>query len=158
MKDPKKKIFLLTAIVLVLDQAFKFLVIHFMNLYQKIVLIPYFFSLFYVKNTGAAFSILENNTLFLIAISICFLIGMYFYIRKERDFSNLFSWALGILLGGVFGNLCDRIIHHAVIDYLLFQIFSYEVPVFNFADLSITVGAFLFLLDMFYERRNPNEK
>ena len=56
-------------------------------------------------------------------------------------------------MGGIFGNLIDRIIHHAVIDYLSFKIFSYEFPVFNIADICITVGVILLILSMIIERK-----
>ena len=68
--ENKKRIYYIMYIVFIVDQFIKLLVVGSMRLYQKIVIIPNFFSILYVRNTGAAFSILEDNTLFLIAISV----------------------------------------------------------------------------------------
>ena len=156
--NKEKMICFIAGIVFILDQAIKFCVFRFMELHQRIVIIPHFFSLFFVKNTGAAFSILENYTFLFIGISIGFLINMFLYIRKEKNDSSLFRWSLGILLGGVVGNLVDRVFYQAVVDYLAFEIFQYHFPVFNFADSCISIGICLFLLHMIVQRRGENEK
>ena len=75
----RERIFRIIAISLMIDQFIKILINHYMNLYQEIVLIPHFFSLLYVKNTGAAFSIFENNTILLSIISAVFIILLIYY-------------------------------------------------------------------------------
>lgn len=142
----RQKIYKITSIILILDQLLKIIVNHSMNLHQEIKVIPKFFSLYYVKNTGAAFSILENNTTLLIILTVIFIILVDKLIKKEEQFSKLATLSLGLVMGGMFGNLIDRIIHHGVIDYLSFTIFKYNFPVFNLADIGITMGVFLLLI------------
>ena len=151
--NKEKSICLITVVVLIIDQIIKLCILHFMDLYQRIIIIPHLFSLFFVKNTGAAFSILENYNFLFIGISIGFLINMFLYIRKEENNSSLFRWTLGILLGGVLGNLLDRIFYQSVIDYLSFEFFQYSFPVFNFADACISVGVCLFILHMICQQK-----
>lgn len=149
----KGKIYYITCLVLLLDQIVKIIVNNCMTLYDEIKLIPNFFSIYYVKNTGAAFSILEGNTTFLIILTIIFILIVHRYIKNEKNMTKLSSISFGLLLGGMFGNLIDRIIHSGVIDYLSFEFFGYGFPVFNIADIGITVGVTLMLIDMLLEKK-----
>ena len=156
--NKREDIYKITSIILMLDQFIKILINKSMNLYDQIKIIPNFFSLFYVKNTGAAFSILEDNTILLTVISVIFIVIIDRLIKKEKKFSKLQTISLGMIMGGIFGNLIDRIIHHAVIDYLSFKIINYEFPVFNLADIGITVGVMLLIISMFLERGEYDRK
>ena len=147
----KSFIYSISFIVLLLDQIIKLVVMNNMNLHQEIKIIPNFFSLYYVENPGAAFSILGNQTMLLIIVSVVCLILIKEYIKKEKEFSNLSIISLGMIIGGTIGNLFDRILYKAVIDYLAFDIFKYSFPVFNLADIAITVGAGLLLLSYFID-------
>lgn len=149
----KGKIYYVTCLVLLLDQIVKIIVNNCMTLYDEIKLIPNFFSIYYVKNTGAAFSILENNTTFLIFITVIFILVIHKYVKTEKEFTKLSSISLGLVIGGMFGNLIDRIIHAGVIDYLSFNFFGYGFPIFNIADIGITVGVTLMLIDMLLEKK-----
>ena len=149
----KNKIYYITSLVLLIDQIIKIIVNNCMRLFDEIKIIPNFFSIYYVKNTGAAFSILEDNTTLLIFITVIFILIIHKFIKKEKNFTKLSTISLGMVLGGMFGNLIDRIIHHGVIDYLSFNIFGYGFPVFNFADIGITVGVSLMILDMILEKK-----
>ena len=149
--DKKKFIYSISFVVLLLDQLIKIIVMNNMSLHQEIAIIPNFFSLYYITNTGAAFSILGNQTLLLIIISAFILILIKEYIKREKDFTNISILSLGMIIGGTLGNLFDRILHKSVIDYLAFDIFTYSFPVFNLADIAITVGAGLLLLSYILE-------
>ena len=149
----KNKIYYITSLVLLIDQIIKIIVNNCMRLFDEIKIIPNFFSIYYVKNTGAAFSILEDNTTLLIFITVIFILIIHKFIKKEKNFTKLSTISLGMVLGGMFGNLIDRIIHQGVIDYLSFNIFGYGFPVFNFADIGITVGVSLMILDMILEKK-----
>ena len=138
----KEDIYKITCIVLLLDQFVKFMVNKFMVLNKSIEVIPKVFSLYYVKNNGAAFSILENNTILIIAVSIVFIIILDYYIRHEKEFTKLSVISLGMIMGGIFGNLLDRLIYHSVIDYLSF----FKFPIFNIADICICVGVGLLII------------
>lgn len=149
----KGKLYFITCIVLLIDQIVKIIVNNCMTLYDEIKLIPNFFSIYYVKNTGAAFSILENNTPFLVLMTVIFIIIIHRYLKNEKNLTKLSSISFGLILGGMFGNLIDRIIHSGVIDYLSFEFFGYGFPVFNIADIGITVGVFLMLIEMLIEKK-----
>lgn len=148
MKKNKEKIYMFAAIILMIDQFIKLLVSSNMKLGSEIVIIDKFFSLFYLKNTGAAFSILDNQGIFLIIISVIILFIVDRYITKEEKFSKLGILSFGIVIGGIIGNLVDRLLYGGVIDYLAFNIFNYNFPVFNVADIAITVGIFLIVIDL----------
>lgn len=150
----RREIYKITYIILILDQIIKIIVNHTMKLHQEIKIISNLFSLYYVKNTGAAFSILEDNTTFLIILTVIFIIVIDRLIRKENNFSKLSIMSLGLVMGGMFGNLIDRIIHNGVIDYLSFTIFEYDFPVFNLADIGITVGVFLLIISTLKEKED----
>lgn len=156
----KKLIYSISFIILILDQLIKVLVVNNMNLHQEIKIIKNFFSIYYVKNTGAAFSILGNQTLLLIVVSCLCLIIIKEYIKKEKNITSLSMISLGLIVGGTLGNLFDRIMYHAVIDYLAFDIFKYSFPVFNLADIAITVGTFLLIIGYIIENKagDKNER
>ena len=149
----KGKMCFITCIVLLLDQIVKIIVNNCMPLYDEIKIIPNFFSIYYVKNTGAAFSILENNTTFLIFLTVIFILIIHKYIKNETNITKLSSISFGLILGGMFGNLIDRIIHAGVIDYLSFEFFSYGFPIFNIADIGITLGVSIMLIEMLLEKK-----
>ena len=154
--NKKEDIYKITSIVLMLDQFIKIIINHNMKLDTEIKVIPNFFSILYVKNTGAAFSILEDNTILLIIISAVFVVLLDRFIKQEKHFSKLSVIALGMIMGGIFGNLIDRIIHHGVIDYLSFTVLKYNFPIFNLADIGITIGVALYLLSMILERKKQS--
>ncbi len=155
----KEDIYKILSIVLILDQGIKLIVQQKMILNQVITIIPKFFSLCYVQNTGAAFSILKDSTVLLTILSAVILAILSEYIKKEKHFSKLAIISYGLVTGGIVGNMIDRILHHAVIDYLSFEFFSYSFPIFNIADVAITVGVCLLMIDMFKEKgKSENEE
>lgn len=151
--NKKKFIYSISFIVLVIDQIIKLTVVNNLTLHQEVEIIPNFFSLYYVKNTGAAFSILGNQTLLLVLVSVVCLILIKEYIKREKEFTKLSIASLGMIIGGTLGNLFDRILYKSVIDYLAFDFFKYSFPVFNIADIAITVGAALLLLSFIFEQK-----
>lgn len=153
----KQKIFKIAILVFVLDQLIKIIVKTNMNIHEQITIIPNFFSLYYVKNTGAAFSILQNNTTLLIIISVIFICLLNYFIKQEKEITKLLIISYGIILGGIYGNLIDRIISHSVTDYLSFNFFSYYFPVFNLADIAIVLGMMLLLICTIIEKKEIKE-
>ncbi len=145
-KNKNKVVYLTSSIVLLIDQIVKLLIKTNMNLNEEISIISNFFSIQYLKNTGAAFSILENQTILLVVTSIICISVIVYYLKKEENLTPLMSISFGLILGGIFGNLIDRIINQGVIDFLSFKIFKYNFPVFNIADIGITIGVFLLLI------------
>ena len=112
---------------------------------KSITVIPNFFSLVFVTNTGAAWSIMQGNTLFLIILGIIAIFSLIFVMPTIKE-SIWKSISFTMLYAGIIGNLLDRAIFHYVKDFLKFTIFGYEYPVFNFADIFIVVGAILLIV------------
>lgn len=155
--NKKQRIFEITAILLMIDQIIKIIIHSKMTLYQEISIIPNFFSILYVKNTGAAFSFLENNTFLLSIISVLFILFLNHYIKKESSNFNIYEViSMGMVMGGIFGNLIDRIIHHSVIDYLSFTFGSYQFAIFNFADMCIVLGVVLLILNTLFIKKKSS--
>ncbi len=136
-------------VLLFIDQIIKILISNNMSLYDNIVVIPNFFSIYYLKNNGAAFSMLEGNSLFLVLIGIMFLIILFKNVKDISNISNIGVISYSMLFSGILGNIIDRCIYSGVIDYLSFNIFNYSFPVFNFADIMIVIGVLLFVIDTF---------
>lgn len=146
MQKNKNKVYLTSVIVLLIDQIVKLLIKTNMNLNEEISIIPNFFSIQYLKNTGAAFSILENQTILLAITSIICISVIIYYLKKEENLTTAMYLSFGLVLGGILGNLIDRIVYQVVIDFLSFQIFNYNFPVFNIADIGITIGVLLLII------------
>lgn len=149
----RQKMYQTTSLILIIDQLVKIIINHTMEIHQEIKVIPNLFSLYYVKNTGAAFSILENNTTLLIIITVIFIIILNRLIIKEKNLTKLTSLSLGLVMGGMFGNLIDRIIYHGVIDYFSIMFFKYRFPIFNIADIGITMGVILLCIDTYLQEK-----
>lgn len=136
-----------------LDQFIKLIVTRNLNLYEEVKIIPKFFSILYVKNTGAAFSILKDSSFLLIILSVIFVLLLDNYIKKEKHLSLEQVISFGLIMGGIFGNLMDRIIHHSVIDYLSFTFGKYNFPIFNLADTAIVCGVILYGISIILEKK-----
>lgn len=149
--DRRVRMALVTAIVvLVLDQATKAIVSHSMSLYQSIPLLP-FFSLTYVRNTGAAFGLLGELPLSLrlplfVVVTIGAVWALVSHLRQVRADETWLAIALGGILGGAAGNLVCRLRFGEVVDFLHLHYRGFDWPMFNVADSAITVGVALVLL------------
>ncbi len=133
---------ILAIIIFVVDQILKSIV-QLSNV--NISIIDNFFRLTYYQNTGAAWSILEGHGYMLILISIIMLVLVFNMMYSYED-NTLNNTAFGLLLGGILGNLCDRVFYGMVRDFIDIRIFGYEFPVFNIADMAIVIGVLLILI------------
>lgn len=154
--------YVIAAIVLVLDQASKWVIANRMGLHESIPVIGEFFQIVSHRNRGAAFGILQNQRWFFLIITLAVVIGIIWYLRKTaRDKRKLLSLALGLLLGGAIGNFIDRALFGEVVDFLQFRFIfdffgkaiDYTYPIFNVADSAIVVGVALIFLDTLLEWR-----
>ena len=141
----KKIIYLIAGIGIIVDQITKFLASIYLD---NIDIIPAFFSLTYVENKGAAWGILNNSTIVLVGISVIVLLLISKYISSTIEFTKLSVVSYGLLIGGIFGNLIDRIFRGFVIDFLNFNILGYNFPVFNIADTMIVIGVILMFIEV----------
>lgn len=144
-----KKIYIIGFIGLLIDQISKFFVDSFMSLNSDITIIDGFFSLRYIRNTGAAWGIMSNNTMLLALISVIFLLFFIKFINDNRILTNLDNISFGLIIGGIVGNLIDRLIRTYVIDFFSFNMFGYHFPVFNVADTLIVVAVILLIIESF---------
>ena len=139
-----------------IDQYSKFVVIQNMDLGEKIEVIKDFFSITHVRNYGAGFSILQNATVFLSAVSILTICILIYLLLHEKKLSFLSKTAYLLIISGALGNLIDRLLKAYVTDFLDFLIIGYDFPVFNIADCFITVGCFLLIGELLWESRNAS--
>lgn len=151
----KKKIFIVAIIGIAIDQLSKLLITNTLDLYDKLTVIPNFFSITYIKNTGAAWGILNNNIPLLIAITLIAMFVLIKFIVNEKNLNKIDIIAYGMLISGIIGNFIDRVIHNYVIDFLDFRIFGYSFPVFNIADTLIVMSVILMIILMI--KRGKNE-
>ena len=139
--------FIIIALVVAFDQLTKYLIQANMELNSSIPLIEGIFHITYIQNRGAAFSILQNKTEFLIIMQLIIITAVLIYLikkQKSEQWCLLFSISL-IAAGGV-GNLIDRAMKGYVVDFFDFRVF----PIFNVADISVCVGCGLLILYMFF--------
>ena len=145
---------LLGAGVFVFDQLTKLAVLNFLPVpyRSEVHVVPGFFRLVHWHNTGAAWSMFQDNSLILAAISAVALVVLVLARARFGANTPLGSLALGLVFGGIAGNLLDRLVHQHVIDFLYFHLITrsgveYGFPAFNVADSAICVGVgLLFLL------------
>jgi signal peptidase II len=135
----------LAALAAALDQLSKFAITRLLATGGSIELAP-FFNLVLVHNRGAAFSLLSSaagwqRELF-IAIAVIASVWVVYLLRRYPR-QTLFCFALSLILGGAIGNVIDRALIGAVIDFLDFHVAGYHWPAFNVADAAITCGAAL---------------
>ncbi len=140
----KRKIFIFGFLLYFIDQLLKQLIIMNISYHEIVMVIPNFFYLTSVKNTGGAWSILTGNIWFLLLIGFFCLVALFYYLKKKNTFSFLEIIIFSFLFGGILGNFTDRIFYHGVIDYLGFIFGNYHFPIFNLADILIVVGGCLF--------------
>ncbi|MBQ8891475.1 MAG: signal peptidase II [Bacilli bacterium] len=142
----KRRVYIYSFILLIIDIISKLIVKNNMVLNQSIKIIPNFFNLTYVLNDGAAFSILRGKLNLLIILGLVIFIGIIYYLNKER-LNNYKIVYYSLLIGGLLGNLIDRIIYNAVIDFLDFNILGLNFPIFNLADTFICVSIGLIIIE-----------
>ncbi len=144
----KRKIYTIILIILLvlLDFITKILILNNFSNGQEISIIKNFLKFTFVKNTGAAFGFLSGSIILLIIITILLL----FYLIKEfKKNKNVISYIL--IISGAFGNLIDRIFRGYVIDFISFNLFGKEMPVFNVADIYVTFGVILLIYSIIKE-------
>ena len=152
MKQRFKEILFLI-ILFIVDIISKVLIENNLELYESIDIIKGFFSITYVQNTGAAWSIMEGKMIFFYIISIIGLVFMYYLYKNAKD-NNIEKYAVLMMVAGTLGNLYDRVLYQYVRDFLDFIIFGYDFPVFNFADTFLCCGVFIYIIKVLYDEYN----
>lgn len=141
----KKRVLIISFITLFIDLLTKFIIFSFDKFEDSVVVIKNFFKITPIKNYGAAFSTFENMNILLITISVIILIYLLLSINKVKN-TRLNALAYGLLIGGLLGNLIDRLFFGYVRDFLSFKLWKFNFTIFNIADIGIVVGIFLILI------------
>jgi len=164
-----KYIFFISLPLYVLDRITKYWVLHSIDPDEPVAVVPGFFHLVNITNTGAAFGSFKNNNAFFIAIScLALLFALILLLGRHQheasDCPKSLWWtrnfwrdlALALLLAGVLGNLTDRLLYGHVIDFLLFDLhvpFAHPWPAFNVADSSICIAVVFFIIHSFRQEK-----
>ena len=142
----------ISAVVIVLDQVTKWLMVSWLALYETVAVMPYF-NLTMAHNYGAAFSFLAQaggwQRWFFIVLAVVISIVLIVWLAKLKPHAKLEAISLSLILGGAIGNVIDRIVYGYVGDFLDVYIGSSHWPAFNVADSAICIGAVLLILDSF---------
>ena len=145
----------LSAAVIFLDQVTKQMIVKSFAWYETKAIVPHF-NLVYLKNTGAAFSMMSNApAIVFIALGVAVSVGILVWLRRNPRGQTMIAIAFCLILGGALGNVIDRVTRQYVVDFI--QVFwgTHYFPAFNVADSAITVGAGLLILDMILQSRKP---
>ncbi len=152
MPEANKRIFLIATFALLLDQITKEIVVRTLRYGGEYILIEDFFRLVHWGNTGAAWSLFRDNNVALLIVAIVALTILFLLRRHFGAETRLGQIALGLMFGGIVGNIIDRVRHDHVVDFLYFYVqrrSGQEIgfPAFNVADSAICVGVgLLFVL------------
>lgn len=139
--------------IVIIDQGIKYYVQSHMTLGMSIPVINGVFHITYILNPGAAFSILENQTTLLVAVTVGMLVALTYYYRHIAAGPWLLRLGVGLLVGGAIGNLIDRVTTGYVVDFLDLRIW----PVFNFADVAIVTGVSCLMYTLLFLSENLSD-
>jgi len=149
--SPNRRMAWIALAVVTLDQVTKLLVLRWLGPMQERVVIDGFFRFVHWGNTGAAWSLFRDRNGLLAIVSILALAGLFFWRRHFYVETVLGQISLGLIFGGIGGNLLDRLLHYQVIDFLRFYLNrrggeELGFPAFNIADSAICLGVGLLIL------------
>lgn len=139
--------------VTLLDQAIKFLIRCDFLLYESLPVIPGFFDLRYIQNTGAAWGIFSGGHYWLAALSVVVLTLLVLFRHLFFSGGRIDRIAFGLMMGGIAGNFIDRVRLNYVVDFLDFHWGLHHFPAFNVADAAICSGVGLYMLSQGLQAR-----
>ena len=150
-------ILVLTLPLYALDQVTKQWVLRSISPYEARNVVPDFFNLVNVPNTGAAFGSFKGNNTFFVVISVIALVVVTILLARPRRSDLWRDISLALLLAGILGNLTDRLLYGHVVDFLLFNLhirFADPWPAFNVADSCISIAVVLFIIHSFRKEKS----
>lgn len=142
-------------LVVVLDQLIKWQIVERFRLGESLHIVPSYFSLTYIRNTGAAFGLFAHadpafRIPFFIIVPTVALLAIAYAFKRIAATDIKLSFALSLIVGGAIGNLIDRVFLGYVVDFFLFHWrYQYYFPAFNIADAAICVGVGILMVDVF---------
>jgi signal peptidase II len=143
------KVLSVSSLVLIVDRLTKYFLFRNLSEGESVRLVPGILHITLVLNSGAAFGLFKDRSVFFMVFSALVILFISIYMLRGgcKDLPVLI--ALSLILGGAAGNLIDRALFGYVIDFLDFRIW----PVFNIADASITIGAFILAIRLVFDKR-----
>ena len=151
---------LIATLAIALDQATKWWILEGVMQPPRVIPVTPFFNLLLTWNNGVSFGLFNNsnnlNALLLSVLAIVIVVFLFFWLRKANN--KRMAAGLGLIIGGALGNVIDRGLHGAVVDFLDFYIETLHWPTFNIADSCITVGAILLILDSLFSPKPEQAK
>lgn len=143
--------FLLSLGVIACDQGFKAWIVANIALGETRTFLPHVLSLTYIRNTGAAWSILEGQTVFFTIVTLITVGAVGYFLIRYRKGSKLLNFGLSLILAGAIGNFIDRIRIGYVVD--MFQTEFMNFPIFNIADTALVIGVILVAIYSLFEEK-----
>lgn len=146
------KILLTSALVILVDQITKVLVKEFLTLREPVRIIGDFLRFTYVENPGIAFGVRIGARSIFTLLSVAIVVVIFIYLfRAKRDRASV-RFTLALVLGGAVGNLIDRIAYGRVVDFIDIGVKNLRWPVFNVADMAVTIGMIILLTLILFEK------
>ena len=144
------------AVLLLLDQITKWIVLKTLVSVDTVALIDGVFHLTYCENRGAAFGIMQNQVWFFVIVTIVVLTAVIWYMIKHKPENKWLNYSLTLLIGGALGNFIDRIFRGYVVDFLDFRLINF--PIFNVADCFVVAGAILLAFYLIFSEYEKEKK
>ena len=143
----------IAGLVIVVDQVSKIITLSVLGPFQGVPVTP-FLNLVVVMNTGISFGLFssEGELTRYILVALALIVSIILMRWLANSTNRFVCAALGMIIGGAFGNVIDRLVHKAVVDFLDFHLYGWHWPAFNVADSAITIGVALFVLASLLER------
>ncbi len=145
-------------VIAIIDQITKSIIRTHLTVGDMITVIPGFFSITYVRNTGAAWGILAGLNGLLIILSLVMLIVLIIFRKSFITDTLLHKISAGLMIAGIVGNLIDRMRLGYVVDFLHFYIGKHQFPSFNVADSAICIGVTLYIISQFINQKDNERK
>ena len=141
--------YIIAFIIVGIDQLTKYLTVQNIPLHETVEVIPSLLSFTYYQNTGAAWSILEGQMIFFYIVTLIVIAVIIYYMQSYGKQDKFFAFSLSLILGGAIGNFIDRLFLQFVVDMIRVEFIDF--PIFNVADMSLTVGVALMIIYLFYD-------
>jgi len=154
--------YLIAALVAALDLISKWWIVGHLELHDPVVVIPGFFNLTLVRNSGVAFGMFQDSSspykpLILSCIALAALLTIVFYANKLESGQAGLRLILSVVMGGILGNFIDRLYNGSVVDFLELYLRVFHWQKFNLADSAISIGILLLILDSLRPQCSPAE-
>lgn len=141
--------YIIAMLLIGLDQLSKYLTVQEIALGEVVSLVPNVLSLTYIRNSGAAWSILEDQMIFFYVITVVVVGALIYFLHTEGKKSPIASTGIAFIMGGAIGNFIDRLHLKYVIDMIRLEFINF--PIFNVADMALTIGVIILIGYIVYD-------